>query len=235
MLPNLPTDNLYKFWALSGLFICIVGIGYPASLIKQDAKDIRNSKKALAITKVRVEAVKERAARLSKLATTKSSLLNKEQSRLAEFWGDIEKELKKANNAEAKARAEAHIANVNALSGRIKENNLELEKVVTQEEEVVEQLLLYAIDIESYKDSYKDGVIHLLGLFISILLVGTLGITLTIKGFRQWYNKVQRYQDSLLKAQAEELKVMLPLPIETRPLFPRLWKSSKSKPVDYEV
>ena len=42
--------------------------------------------------------------------------------------------------------------------------------------------------------------------YLSVYVVGgTIGIILTISGFRMWYKRVQKYQDKILENQANEL------------------------------
>ncbi|WP_227024022.1 hypothetical protein [Xanthomonas arboricola] len=64
-IPSLPTDNLYKFAALAGIILTVLGIGYPAAKlleVKLIANEVRTEYKA---SEVRAEAFKRLNARLS--------------------------------------------------------------------------------------------------------------------------------------------------------------------------
>jgi hypothetical protein len=54
VFPTLPTDNLYKFFALFGLVILVFGVAFPGEKLRQSLVKIDEADKARQIAKIRL-------------------------------------------------------------------------------------------------------------------------------------------------------------------------------------
>ena len=146
-LPSIPTDNLYKFVAISGLALCAFAVTYPTS----KALELKNS------------------------AIETHAQIRKLQIELDGLSADVDAFKSKAPE---QRRQEEHAA----LSKSLKA--IQLKKVDI--DAAVEKL-----------DLNRDWAWAYL-LFAAI--AGLVGSIATTRGFRLWYNRVQRPQDQKLLA-----------------------------------
>jgi len=65
-VPTFPTDNLYKFVAISGLFICIFSIVFPMTRISEIKHKIIELQTKSAILNIEIEELKVESANLDK-------------------------------------------------------------------------------------------------------------------------------------------------------------------------
>ena len=82
----------------------------------------------------------------------------------------------------------------------------EMEKVKAQSAQFSDELAIEKLNLEAFSKSIKGlhGTIDLWGwMTCGSILVG--GIMMLL-GFREWYYKVQVYQDAILRKQAGEIK-----------------------------
>ena len=63
-IPSLPTDNLYKFSALCGLFIIVIGLGYPSSKVFEIQLYLNEVTTEVAISTARADAFQRLSDRL---------------------------------------------------------------------------------------------------------------------------------------------------------------------------
>src|SRR5215472_15283312 len=54
VFPTLPTDNLYKFIALFGLVILVVGVAFPGDRLRQSFAKIDEADKARQVARIRL-------------------------------------------------------------------------------------------------------------------------------------------------------------------------------------
>jgi len=84
-IPNLPTDNLYKFVALTGLFVAITGVFFLEIQVER-------SSKAVSVLKAQVE-YKNYVLDLLESADTEASLSSDQRQRLVEKLISHEEEI----------------------------------------------------------------------------------------------------------------------------------------------
>lgn len=84
-IPNLPTDNLYKFVALTGLFVAITGVFFLEIQVER-------SSKAVSVLKAQVE-YKNYVLDLLESADTEASLSSDQRQRLVEELISHEEEI----------------------------------------------------------------------------------------------------------------------------------------------
>lgn len=145
--PQIPTDNLYKFMALSGLAIALISFFLPMKQVRDIEMEI-------------VE-IQEQAR-----------LLNEKNDFLDIKKGIIER-LKSAPAEEA-------------------------EKIFIERQQLVLESVRILAKLERVK-FLKDEIKNLKTI---IGLLSGLGVFLSVLGFILWYQKVQRYQDKVLKDNA---------------------------------
>lgn len=167
-LPNIPTDNLYKFIALTGLFILIVSFGFKEYRIYQhsieDAEII-----------VGKEFIKNQIDNHLRLMELKQSLVNKE---LEWIESDYEKNTKESQALFGKKWKEAYAnlinhADLNYLN--IESKNLRLKS--------------------EYADASREQTERIKSAMTISMLIGVFAM---ISGFILWYIKLQRYQDLII-------------------------------------
>jgi hypothetical protein len=95
-------------------------------------------------------------------------------------------------------------AEVDRLEGRIKEANREIESIADSSHELSLNLALKRAQIKyeetvSFNGRRDARVVLVLGWFL-----GVIGAALAIVGFPLWYKKLQRYQDRVVKKEAED-------------------------------
>jgi len=148
-LPNLPTDNLYKFVALSGLVIFLLSVIYPQT----------------------------------------------------EVW-DIEIEI---------LRLSGEGKEIDYLLNEIEDDSDELVdiKLLTADEKkaLVQNLVdlgLKSIKLETALDEINIRNERIGSLLIKMYVGIALGSAMMCFGFLSWYHRVQKYQDEIIKKEAEQ-------------------------------
>lgn len=197
-IPELPTDNLYKFLAISGLVIAIVSAGgmmyvsfaiylddkYQGSLEDQARVDVERN-----ILQETREIVHSKMLRYELQCNCRV-----DSSNLG--YSIINDSLLDQNGVN---KPEIELARLNQQLGRI----LEMDNDLRRREAV----------ITFHKDEYilKFNLIEYMETLF-LIFIG-LGIFIAVRGFRMWYQRSQKYQDFILKINAgvemdieEELK-----------------------------
>lgn len=141
-LPNIPTDNLYKFMALTGILIIVL------------------SSTLFIVKGNRTQEINQELKKLGSLID--SELSNKELVILRLKNDETFKKNYKADNSISVYEAETT--------------------------KLLEELKLILKDKPTYR--------------LIALVFGFLGITLSLFGFKLWYEKVQKYQDIILENEA---------------------------------
>jgi hypothetical protein len=109
-IPSLPTDNLYKFIALSGLVLMLFSATYPVHQVFELRERKAQTDEEVEVLRIEVTALMEKVARLEK----EVDAFDKETKEARET--DRDKDLVKSRAAEFRAR-----------SAEIRQANLELE------------------------------------------------------------------------------------------------------------
>jgi DNA-binding transcriptional MerR regulator len=183
-----PTDNLYKFLALSGLLILIISTTYPVWLYLELDKQSAGFHRDLKVLNIEAEKFQESRPVVDK-AIRESSKVNSQALDAVEKFKksqisleEVRKALDEASNASGEAT----------------------EKIKELEEEVHNWLRQHA-EIEYKKDllEISESAAKRVG---GLAVIGTLaGLGITVWGFILWYQRVQKYEDIILKEKVSGL------------------------------
>jgi hypothetical protein len=181
-LPTFPTDNLYKFMAISGLFVCIFSLVYPWTRISEIRLKILENN-----TKV-------------KILHIESNELNKERDRLTK---DIEALDKTIDTTEEKRTLKSlNDKDIPNIKNKLVEINLKYAAIHEKSMQVLikcEQIQGRTEQIDALMKDFKVAWIF--------LIVGSLvGVNIAVTGFYRWYFFIQKPSDLLLKKQVEEIR-----------------------------
>jgi hypothetical protein len=99
-LPNLPTDNLYKFLALSGLLLAVISFAFPMKLIYEAREQLLSQQTEFEVLKIELESIHARV----ESAEMKGTLGTGEGRELLEKHYKNEIALVKVNSQAAKIR-----------------------------------------------------------------------------------------------------------------------------------
>lgn len=183
--PFPPSDNLYKFTAISGLIIFMLSLYVPWKW-QSDLK--------IAILEVSLEAEKLRIEKQNFLADNESYL--KEKQLVDDDFKVIKDKIlnpKKGQGSELDRRIadlSSDLAHVDQLSQLLETRRKELALLITEVETTIEKVQVL---------NSQTRMITLIGSFS--FGVGALMMYL---GFSNWYFKFQIYQDRIVRAQAEQ-------------------------------
>lgn len=184
-IPNLPTDNLYKFIALTGLVLIVLSILYPETKHREIRDEITVHEGKIAILDLD---------------------LVKDKKGLDEVQKEIQ-EIKKEVNCDCIPFVnDSMIVRPKVLDGptELLEQSQKIDLLIREWQSIREQLNIKTLELntkaklisDKSRDLAKmDYIIH----FISPLLLG-----FTLLFFFIWYQRTQRYQDKLLKEQVEQ-------------------------------
>ncbi len=174
--PNLPTDNLYKFLALSGVVVVLVSIFYPISRLGE----------------LRQKAI-ELAAEI-KILDLESKRLTVNHSQLEREVAAFEKQLSAAEKE--KRPTPGDIDSIEKIHNQLRTRALKLE---TSNDDL--QVKLVKV---SAKNDQLVQLVRYVEYFVNVMYGGiVIGVLLAWVGFGLWYVRVQRPQDLLLKQQIE--------------------------------
>jgi hypothetical protein len=180
-----PTDNLYKFLAVSGIVFFIAGVYFPPVFFRQTGMEylaqLRSSDELKAHEKFVDQRLKILDARKQQALEDKDKL----QQRLDK--------LKSASNS----------IEADKLEARIKEANHEIESIADSADELSLNLELKraqinyeeTVSLNSRRDSRR---VLLIG-----WVLGLVGVSFIIIGFQRWYRRLQKFQDRLVLQEAE--------------------------------
>ncbi len=178
-LPEIPTDNLYKFMALSGIAVIFASF-LPFYLFYN-----------LNIKAIRLSGKLEELKLVSKLSEMK-------YERLSERSYELLKVLDELLKVQAEEPEEQQ---------KIKKTFEELEKLQIQRAEKIKMAEKDALDSIQHLAQWKE-LVYLKRCYRAALLIGMFalgfGIILTIRGFQFWKEKLQIPQDLIIKQKAEE-------------------------------
>jgi hypothetical protein len=181
-LPNLPTDNLYKFMALSGLAIFLFSIVFPLSQIHDIKLKMVEIETQQEVLKLEVEQIGNDV--MDALAT-KGVLNTKKQALFRNYLNDL---FKRNNNKElskdwSKGEPILNIKEQAIFRKQLNEIKKRLAKIMGEEKKV---MILYN-ELNTY---YR--IIWIGGLF---------GLIISFIGFGLWYILIQKPNDMLLQKQ----------------------------------
>ncbi len=188
-IPELPTDNLYKFMATFGFLIAVLSFGYLV---------VNFSAQAEMIARLEVESVAN-----ERIFVVERDALNRRTEQLAEATSSL-----RAETTEMVSRLNEDPASISAqdyddvASRTFKiESDLEL---------LLQDHAAFIIQTEERGAPHKQALAALstqVGLWrwlsLALLITGFAGSTLSWWGFKLWYRRVQVHQDAILARQAK--------------------------------
>lgn len=180
-----PTDNLYKFVALSGIVLIVAGLTIPPVFFHQTGMEylaqLHDSKEF----EVQEKFVNER---LPILDGRKEQVLNQKDN--------LQQRLDRLKSASPSTE-------VDKVEGQIKEANHEIEKIEDSSHELTLNLELKRAQIK-YEETVSANRLSLSRLFLMLGFGAVIfGICISILGFTLWYKKLQRYQDRKVTEEAK--------------------------------
>jgi hypothetical protein len=182
-LPKVPTDNLYKFIALSGV-VFMVTSAFP---VYWQAK--------LKFELIQVQGEKWKATKKKNWACADTDYLRTKTNKLKEETS----KWKAARDLEA---AEPQLIEKKRLEIRTEAH--EIRAGITETERLYRDSEIAAIEVKTKEKEIAQRleVIRLL----KYVAAGGLssGAILSVFGFFLWYHKLQKYQDKIVKKQAED-------------------------------
>lgn len=177
-LPSIPTDNLYKFCAISGVVLLLFGATFPV----QKLFDTQNN-----LDHVKTE---------GKILTVQISYLRKDTKRLNSDVDSLEKD---TTAAEANPGAE----DLPSLRARSATAGTTLSAV----DKEGRQLAIVSIKQQGNLDHLRH-LVQRMWLYVAAAAAFILGgLELAFFGFRRWYYRVQKPADELLQHQIDDNRV----------------------------
>ncbi|MGD0712531.1 MAG: hypothetical protein ABR968_15250 [Bacteroidales bacterium] len=218
-LPNLPTDNMYKFIGLSGLVLIIFSIYYPIKVADEFSTDIIKLKTALKKVDAKIKIYKDDSTKWS----SSINLLNRESQDLLKDTAENGSEYNLRTNYKIIMKKLGDIMLVpskrDAFDFWIKyfykldpftKINKEIDSLKFKIECDLNQLSIDNIEnggnleLMEHKEKQYD-------LWRGIYWVGSiLGLFLMFSGFYLWYFKVQMNLDKKLSLELKELEKKQP-------------------------
>jgi hypothetical protein len=184
-IPNLPTDNLYKFVALTGVILLLVSIFYP---------ELRRQELNEEITILNGEVEKQEFERL---------LLKDQTDKLRKKIEDLDEV---CNCGTKSVVNDSIIVRPIVTSGpkEVVELSNQIELLIKERNEIVRQISLKAIEINTKDDLIGDKRANLDELNEAANTFGPVSLVIAILGFLFWFERTQKYQDRILKGQFGE-------------------------------
>ncbi|KAB5489420.1 hypothetical protein [Flagellimonas hadalis] len=217
-IPNLPTDNLYKFEAISGVFIFLFAVVFLSLQGVEYLDDINDLEKKESIEILQMRHLLQDQEWLSK----EIDLLKSQVKELDSFMkydgldGDndfinlnahekLHKRLDLSKDPNYRDYMEFRYKYREDIFPNLKTFK-ELAELTKENEKTLRKLSISNIDLNFYelKINQRGKILKLLILVCCILMI--LGTILAIRGFRHWYIKVQSKIDLKMDYEVKSLK-----------------------------
>lgn len=203
-IPNLPTDNLYKFIALSGLAIYVFSIVYPIHLIEQYSELNHEIRTDIAKSEIESDRISQSLNALKDRLKDIKESYDLGEVEVSKFGEEDMKELKeKSKDPDYREYIKFWRENRDYLIPNLEELN-EVERLNLEIDEKHYLHMLNNVDIVESNRRLEE-LDRRIDATNMISKVGhVLGGIMIIFGFTCWYTRVQRVLD--LKLRAELLK-----------------------------
>lgn len=220
-LPSVPTDNLYKFIGISGLLILMLGLVLPKwslyqlELQRVDIDESITTNKILgdAIVRDATESLNEQNEALK---TASGPILGRMNAMLDEqniALKEIEK-LKELRDEQTKERRLEDIKKFRfALEKELGALNKKFDSLINESKiqskaarkfrEQMDQVQISSRRTTSLLEKYGVVLEYMHDVLFGSYVAQFAGFFLTVSGFVLWYMKCQRFQDLVLRAEAE--------------------------------
>jgi len=181
-VPNFPTDNLYKFIAISGIMLFLVAVFYP----EYRRTEIRNE-----ITLYNSE--------IKKLSIEES----KAKIKLDEIKNELD-ELEANINIKKSTVNDSVISRVRVLSGKkeIVDLSHKIDRLIYEWKDINREIELKSIEINTKSQLIDDKNSDIKVLDDAANILGPFSMLVMTLGFILWYEKTQKLQDKVLAEQA---------------------------------
>lgn len=172
-MPNVPTDNLYKFLSISGLIILFFAIVLPQYAIFQLEMRLIDAKTNQEKFEIEREMVKTSIDRVMLEQQVNDTVLM-----LSEVSGESSSKLEATKIKELLAEHERLAVEINKLN----------------------QLAMSQIDQSAINEKNKLMLSRIKSLSSLSVFMMLIGVLVTILGFSMWYYKTQRFLDSAISS-----------------------------------
>lgn len=185
-VPNLPTDNLYKFCALVGTTVVLLSLYMPNSLVN-DMEDKASS--------FRLEV---------RRAAIEVQYLLREVEQLEKEVEKLENGLVQLENSDKSIAGRKTDLRIHGSSGKAAKASLEgLNKKFLALRDAQKQHVLKEAEFSIAKEQIERLAGHTRFVIRTSSLTGLMGMLIAIYGFTNWYRKVQVHQDAIIRMQGE--------------------------------
>jgi DNA repair exonuclease SbcCD ATPase subunit len=228
VIPNLPTDNLYKFLALFGLVLFVFGAFFPEEKLARSVAQVRDGVKALEVAKIRltrknaelVDALEQIEAKVAEQGRNKQQLedaATKLQAKSDSLGKSLVEQAKRNLKSKAAkdlyAQTKALDPEYQALNEKVRQNTDALKKSTDdllrlrpRQAEFSDEIAIEMINVKTFGnavDEFNRQITEWYSVAIGSILIG---FVMMVSGFRLWYKKIQVYQDAILRKQAGNMK-----------------------------
>ena len=222
-LPSIPTDSLYKFIALFGIVLLGFGLWYPEKMFRAADADMREALKAQDLARIKVERKKAQVARIMEKLNAKTAELSAERKVLDEAKAELDsknralsEESARVANSQRKndlvaltrrtksvtSDTKAFVGKLNAYTDRVNRLTDEKEALIPRQEEVLDELASENVILKTSTQAVESLTLQARSWFYMQNGSVVLGFVLIVLGFLLWQFRVQRYQDAILRRQA---------------------------------
>jgi hypothetical protein len=182
-LPKVPTDNLYKFMALSGI-VLLVASAFP-----------RYWQAKLEFELIRAQGEKRKGIKKKDWASADVDYLLTKSNKLKE-------ETSKWKEAKDLAAAEPQL--IEKKRQEIRTDAYEIKAVNTEIRRLYRDSEIAAIEVKTKEKEISQRLDVIRRLKYVIAGGKWVGAILSVSGFLLWYHKLQKYQDKIVKKQATD-------------------------------
>ncbi len=188
----IPTDNLYKFIAISGLIICGFSLAVPYKTLNEYNLESNKISTQLSILKLESQYLTEDADNLK----AEDKRLSKD---VEEFKKEIEKKEEQTKEFTEKQK--------NYYKGIVLEMKKESNLIIKTAKQIIERNRSIGIKLEEIKGKQKinDYLIKRIKeykVFFSLTMI--IGLIMESVGFFLWYTRLQVYQDKRVQDEKQE-------------------------------
>lgn len=226
-IPNLPTDNLYKFLALSGVLLIVLALIMPRFTINRLDEESDKIEAELLILELETDVIANKTEKLKESIDRQKRVLS-----MYEHSGDttlskisiakLHKDLQDPKHREFLKFLydyEDKILPVQKLQDEVDSYFVELDKL---EYETKKKSGLITIKNKAFARNTENALDY----FKLWYFMGISGAILMVVGFMLWYNRVQKVLDAKLLQELKEVRIVKP---KTYVSFVNSFRSKKTK------
>jgi predicted nuclease with TOPRIM domain len=184
--------------------ILVFGIASPADKLARTWAQVDDADKARGIAKIRIMRKLAQMQDATNQIHKKAAEFDKAQKQLQDAKSVLETKHQSKESAEAEIHALTE--QVHQHTGNVRKYSEEVDKVKAQSDQFSDELEIEKLNMEAFSKSIDElhRTIDLWGwMTCGSIIVG--GVMMSL-GFREWYYKVQVYQNAILRKQAGEIE-----------------------------